>query len=479
MAAESSERGVLASLAAPPGPPAVAPTQPHPAGPPLPGPGPRATKTVAIVSSGCRVNKSDADALLAALPPTLRLASPDESPDFVVVDTCTVTNDADQTARQAIRRLAREHPRAAIVATGCYAEVDPGALASLPGVAAVLGGRRKDALPLLLEQLGAGAPAADALPRALATAPCFTPPVESLAGHTRAFLKVQDGCDARCSFCLIPKARGPARSLPFEEALRRIAHAGAHHAEVVLAGVHLGQFGRLGKAGPRGQRLEDLVRTACQRGLAHRLRLSSVEPLEFPLGAIGEPRLCDHFHVPLQSGSPRILAAMRRRYRAAKYRELLLAMASARPGACLGADVMVGFPGETDEDHAATMRLVESLPLAYLHVFTFSPRRGTDAALLPGRVHGRIARARAAELLAFSERRWREHLGRQLNEVAEVVVERVQDGQCRGTARRYFTVRWPATTEVRGELARVRITGVSGAECLGEAVRRSRLAQVP
>jgi threonylcarbamoyladenosine tRNA methylthiotransferase MtaB len=420
-----------------------------------------------VVALGCRVSRGDADALVAELEGTVDLARAGERADVVVVSGCSVTADAEAAGRQAIRRAAREHPGARIVAAGCAAELRGEALAALPGVAAVVGARSHAAVAGVVARLAAGEEAGAAVREALAAAPAWGSAAPRPARHTRPFLKVQDGCDQRCSYCVVPAARGPSRSLPRAEALRRLGELGAGHAEVVLAGVHLGAYGR--DLSPRTS-LADLVREAAARRLVRRLRLSSVEPGELPPELLSEPEvvavLCDHLHLPLQSGSDRVLAAMRRPHGAEASRRAVLDLAARAPGACLGTDLLVGFPGETEADHAETVALVEALPLAYLHVFPFSPRPGTPAAALP-EVPPATVRRRAAELRAVSDRKWRGFLAAQVGRELEVVVERAAGGVARGTARGYATVRWPATSERRGEVVAVSVTGSDGDGCLG------------
>lgn len=438
------------------------------------------TARVALVALGCRVSRADVDALAAQLGDGFELVPADARPDLVVVNTCTVTGDADAAARQTIRHAARETPSARIVATGCYAEVAPEVLSALPGVVAVVGARSQGALPGVLARLRDGADGATAVREALADGAgrAFGPaPVEQYA-HARPCLKLQDGCDAACAYCIVPQARGASRSMPFDEALAQLAALGARHREVVLTGVHLGAYGRdLAPA----RSLADLLREAVARGLVGRLRLSSIQPIEFPTDVLLEPgpanTICEHFHLPLQSGSDRILAAMRRPYDAEAYRRAITEIDALVPGACLGTDVMVGFPGETDADHAATLALLESLPLAYLHVFPYSPRPGTDAAALGPAVPGEVVKARVHALRAFSERRWRAFLAAQAGREVEVLVERVEAGLARGTSRQFATVRWPSTGEPRGALARVRVEASDGRELFGirATTFRSRL----
>jgi threonylcarbamoyladenosine tRNA methylthiotransferase MtaB len=307
----------------------------------------------------------------------------------------------------------------------------------------------------------------EAVVRSLLGGPGPTAPATPLAEgaplpRARPILKLQDGCDARCSYCAVPLARGPSRSLPLADALSAIERLGRHADEVVLAGVNLGAWGR--DLSPRAS-LAGLLERA--RG-ARRLRLSSLHPHEVP--ARLPERACEHVHLAIQSGSDRVLAAMRRPYRAAEVARAAERVLRASPGACLGADLLAGFPGESDADHRATVRLVEALPLAYLHVFAYSPRPGTDAAGLARADRGVVA-ARAEELRALSARRRREFLAGLAGRELEVLVERVAAGVAAGTSREYATVRWPAQGATRGRVARVRAGRVdaSGAALEGVA----------
>jgi threonylcarbamoyladenosine tRNA methylthiotransferase MtaB len=430
---------------------------------------------VALVALGCRVNRADVDALAGELARGFDVARDGEVADVVVVNTCSITSDAESAARQAIRRAAREHPGAPIVAAGCYAEVRPEELGALPAVAAVVGARRQGAVAEVLRRLRAGAAAPGAVHGAVAEAIRLRGPdaawgeaPEGPARHTRPFLKVQDGCDQACAYCVVPAARGPSRSLGFEEALRRLALLGSRHPEVVLTGVHLGAFGQ--DLAPR-RSLAELVVAAARRGAVKRLRLSSVEPNELPRALLRDPEvaaaLCPHLHLPLQSGAARLLREMGRPYGPGLFREVVEDAAAALPGACLGTDVLVGFPGETEEEHRATVALVEALPLSYLHVFPFSPRPGTRAAELADRVPSAVVRERVRQLLAVSDRKWRGYLAAQAGRELEVVVERIDGGLARGTARQWVTVRWPSAGEVRGAVVRVRVEASDGAECFG------------
>jgi threonylcarbamoyladenosine tRNA methylthiotransferase MtaB len=358
-----------------------------------------------VCTFGCRCNQADSAAIREGLC-RLSLTESEKhlNSDLIVVNTCTVTHRADQQVRQAIRRLHRDNPSARLIVTGCYAERDPEALSALPGVSLVLGNANKERLPELIKECGEDSqgkiirapldPERDCLLRSMA----------QTGGKTRPIVKLQDGCDAHCSYCIVPHVRGPGRSARPEHVLAEIESLiKSGFQEIVLTGIHLGAFGQ--KLSGRA-RLSDLLRQILELPGLGRIRLSSIEPMHFDVSIIalaaGNPLFAPHFHIPLQSGSDRILRRMRRPYRSARFKELLLRLHNEIPGVGIGTDVLVGFPGETDDDFAETCTLLRELPLAYLHVFPFSPRRGTEAFSLPGRVAAEVMRERLAILLEIS-----------------------------------------------------------------------------
>lgn len=350
-----------------------------------------------IHNFGCRANQADGEALSAACVRAGLQPAAEADADWVVFNTCTVTAAADAEARRAIRRLHRLRPQARIAVTGCYAERAPAEIAALEGVTCVTGHADKWQLP---QQLIGVAPQ----PQKLASLALIEARDHA---RSRPIVKVQDGCGRACSFCVIPGVRGGNRSRPLGEVLAEVdALAAAGHAELVCSGINLGQWGRdLGY----GLHLADLVRAILAQTRLPRLRLSSVEPMDWTpeltaLMAASGGRLARHAHLPLQSGSDAVLRRMHRRYRARDYAACVTALAAQAPGVAIGADVMAGFPGETDDEFEESLSLVASLPLAYLHVFPFSPRPGTEAArqlaagtwcaVLPERTAARVARLR-------------------------------------------------------------------------------------
>ena len=312
--------------------------------------------------------------------------------ELVILNTCTVTAHADDDARQAVRRVHRENPGARILVTGCYAQRAPDELAAMPGVEWVVGNSHKVRIPEILEsenihsehisehiafhgQVHVG--------DIFAQHDFLAAPVEDAAGdRTRPNLKIQDGCNNRCSFCIIPFVRGRSRSAPVEQVLAQVGALSARYREVVLSGINLGRWGRE----PGSEiRFTGLVRRILDETGIDRLRLSSVEPMDLHddlLELIAtEPRIARHVHAPLQSGSDRVLRRMHRKYRPRHYEDRIRKVRALMPDAAIGADVMVGFPGETDAEFEESRAFMESLPFTYLHVFTYSERPGTPAAL--------------------------------------------------------------------------------------------------
>lgn len=430
-------------------------------------------RTVAITTLGCKINQFESAAMGDALGREgFTLVPFDGLADIYVINTCTVTARTDAESRRLIRRAVRTNPAARVVVTGCYAQVAFEELSYIPGVSLVIGNAEKKGIVDLLKEAGPEQRVlVSDISREREAAGSI---LESFSEHTRAFLQVQNGCDARCSYCIVPSARGPSRSVPPAEVLAAIAEfARRGFREVVLTGIHLGAYG-LDLSPPA--RLLDLLRETDRARLVPRLRLGSIEPTEFDEELITfvacSPAICPHFHIPLQSGSDRVLARMNRHYSTAEYAEVVGRLAKALPEACLGADVIAGFPGESDEEFAESMAFVESLPLAYLHVFPFSRRDGTPAAGMSGQVSPAVTRERARLLRKLSDRKRRDYYRRFVGrELSVLVQEEDGEGGMRGLTRNYLTVRLPARTELANQEVLVRIVDVVRDEVRGELVR--------
>ncbi len=431
-----------------------------------------------LITFGCKVNQCDSAGLAQELAAQGWQEAPKEAtPDLILVNTCTVTARADQQARQALRRLARDYPGVPLWVTGCYAQRAATELAALPGVQAVLGNREKARLASYLANLPEKKPLWQQVSSLAGAGEFQTWSVPFSPGHTRARLKIQDGCEHHCTYCIVPQVRGPRRSLPPGEvaaALEQLAAAG--YREVVLTGVNLGQYG-LDLTPPTN--LADLLAAVRSQPLPLRLRLSSLEPQEVTAALLRElaafPGFCPHFHLPLQSGAAPVLAAMGRDYTPGAFREVVREINRHFPDAGLGLDVLVGFPGETAADFEATRSLVASLPVTYLHVFPFSPRPGTPAALMD-RVPAPEIQKRAQVMRELGQDKKSKFLEAQLGKTGEVLVEgpAPPSGWLQGLSANYLRVQFPGGLSLKNRILRVRFKEVQVDMLVGEALEALR-----
>ena len=474
---------------------------------------------------GCRATQADGAAIEQQLLGLglARAATPTNA-QVVVLNTCTVTAAADADARATIRRIHRENPQCKIMVTGCYAQRAPQEIAALPGVTWVVGNSHKSRVASLAAEGMERKPAHTAppdfanlesaryvtaqngssaenfvslselsghahLPEAnlqlvgnifahteLMAAPVFEGGGETNS-RTRPNLKVQDGCGNRCSFCVIPFVRGNSRSLKLEAVLRECdALVAAGYREVVISGINLGRWGRDFPA-PARFRFEDLVTAILERTGVERLRISSVEPMDWSPELIalmaGSDRICKHAHVPLQSGSDRVLRMMHRKYRPWHYANRIRHIRAAMPEAAIGADVMVGFPGETEELFAENRRFIADLPFTYLHVFTYSSRLGTAAAKMPDHVPVHVARERnriLRELVAEKNAAFRQSFVG--NTLEAITLHGNHDGSTEALTNNFLKLRIVGA-HAANQLLRVSITGLTGSGLVGEALGTS------
>ena len=438
--------------------------------------------TVAFATLGCRLNQVDSQDLATRLEQRGFDTVPfDARADVVVVNTCTVTGRADVSDRQMIRRAVRRHPGARVVVTGCWAQTNPDAVAVLDGVDVVLGNADKARLPEILEELlatashGHGERARVEVSDIASVRTIETPAhVARSLQRSRAFLKVQEGCQHRCAFCIVPLARGVSRSLATDRVLdqaRRLVALG--HPEIVLTGVDLGHYGA--DLVPRTS-LAALVRALGDVPGLRWLRLSSVLPAYFTPDVLDviatSPVVAPHLHVPLQSGSDRVLRRMRRPYTVVMYRAIIARLLAAIPNLGLGADVIAGFPGETDADFAATMALIDALPFSYLHVFGYSERGGTEAARLSGRVPAAVIARRVGALRALGETKNLAFRERMVGGIEDVLVLETREratGALVGLTGNYVEVAFGGADTRMRTMTRVRITAADSAGTRGEA----------
>ena len=418
---------------------------------------------VAFFTLGCKVNHYETQAMEELFRAAGHAVVPfDAVADAYVVNTCTVTQIGDKKSRQAISQAHRRNPDAPIVAVGCYAEVAKDAVQDLPGVSLVLGTTGRTEIVFLVEQT-----VAKHTPSPTYPAPFERHAFEELTAQhdsrTRATLKVQDGCNSFCSYCVIPFARGALRSRTLESTKRELLSLAKNgYREVVLTGIQLSAYGVDLEDKPD---LADLITLADSVPGLERLRLGSLEPRvitdRFLAAAKSSRTLCAQFHLSLQSGSDTVLMRMNRRYTTAQYRDAVARIRSVLPDAAITTDIIAGFVGETEAEHNETMRFVEEIGFARIHVFPYSRRRGTKADAMDGHLSRAVKEARTRELIALGERLEEAYVDRQIGKTLDVLME--DDGT--GYTRTYVRVRADAAC---GETVRVKITGRSGTTGLGE-----------
>jgi threonylcarbamoyladenosine tRNA methylthiotransferase MtaB len=423
---------------------------------------------VAFYTLGCKVNQYETAVMTQQFAAGgFDIVQPEEDADVYIVNSCTVTAHGDKKSRQMLRRFRRQNPAAVICLCGCFPQAFPAVADELPEADIIMGARRRDALFAAVRRRLAGeGRIVDIRPHEKGEA-FESMQTSRMAERTRAFVKIEDGCERFCAYCIIPKARGPVRSKPLAELeteLRELAANG--YREVVLVGINLSSYGL-----DCGLRLLDAVRLACGVSGIERVRLGSLEPellTDDDITALAIlPKLCPQFHLSLQSGCDATLARMRRHYDTAEYRRIALSLRRVFPGCALTTDIMVGFPGETEEEHRLSLAFAEEIGFAKAHVFAFSPRPGTLAAGLPDPVSNADKLRRSREMIAATERSRLAFLQAQIGTVAEVLFETREDGLWRGYSTNYTPVVMASDEDLSGKIVAVSITGVEGDVCVG------------
>lgn len=430
---------------------------------------------IAITTLGCKINQYDSAVIQNRLETRHSFVPFDEPADCYIINACTVTDRADWEARQLVRRAKRLSPRAKVLVTGCYAQVSPQEVVRVPGVDYVIGLNRLDDLLNCVASHGNGEGRKVAVSDVKRERTVIVLGTRVLPGHTRAFVKVQEGCDFTCTYCIIPAARGLSRSVATRDVLeqvRRLADSG--YREIVLTGIHLGSYGH--DLRPRID-LTALLEMIVESGLMPRVRLSSLDPREVPdrlLDLIAtSDQVCPHLHICAQAGDDDILKQMRRNYDTRYYRDLLFKVRERLPEAALGSDIIVGFPGETDAGFARSLEFFAGLPLTYFHVFPYSVRRGTAAASLPEHVPAQVKKTRARQMRALGRSKksafCRDFIGRRL----AVLVEGKRDEKtgCQlGFSRNYLAVAVRAGDSLVNQEVAVTVDSVDGDWLTGNPV---------
>ena len=435
--------------------------------------------TIAFHTLGCKVNQYDTQAMRELLEAAgHRSVSFQEDADAYVINTCTVTGTGDRKSLQLARRVRREHPGALLVLCGCLAQRQGEKLMEETGADLILGTQRRGEIAQLIART------AETRQPLCAVSPLTAPmafeslQVTEISGHTRAAVKIQEGCNNRCTYCVIPSVRGPIRSRPLEdlraEALR-LRDAGFR--EIVLTGIHLASYGRERADG--SLTLTDAIRTVHEIEGIRRIRLGSLEPAvataEFcrALGAM--PKVCPQFHLALQSGSDTVLARMKRRYNSVQYLAAVERIREVYPRAALTTDVLTGFPGETEAEYEETREMIRMVGFARIHVFPYSPREGTPAAGMPGQLSPALKEQRARELIRLGESVARTYLETWLGQEAELLPEEQIQGRWEGYTPEYIRVSLPEGTPAEsGTPIQVLLTGLLPGGMAGEPATVSR-----
>jgi threonylcarbamoyladenosine tRNA methylthiotransferase MtaB len=429
-----------------------------------------------ITTLGCKVNQAESEAIAQDLLSSEWLTARDlQEADICIVNTCAVTQKAAMQSRQAVRRAIRANPNAQIVVTGCYAQTAPQEIKAIDGVNYIVGHGEKHTIGRMIRTIGDGVPGhgISICGDIRKKRPFAAMPIANTVLRTRPFLKIQDGCDAFCAYCIVPHARGRSRSMPLESVLDNIGKlAKAGYREVVLTGIHLGAYGHdlspvtnLSTAMERIRELKPI----------DRVRLSSIEPFDFTGKildqAVKSDIFCRHFHIPLQSGDAEILKNMGRPYSPRFFSDLLNKIHRLMPDAAIGADVLIGFPGESESAFENTYKLVEKLPISYLHVFPFSARPGTKAANLPNKVDGGIIKDRCERMrILGNEKRmkfYREFIG----QVLPILIETKREASTnflKGISSNYLPVLIDAGDKLKNKIVDVKIQKLEGIKLFGD-----------
>ena len=438
-------------------------------------------KKIHITTLGCKVNQFESASFQCGFERAgcCVTSGPDETVDAVIINTCAVTAKAGAQSRQAIRQALRHNPEARIIITGCYAEIATTELLNMPELEtrsfSIIGNSEKHLVVATALQEGDSLPERQMGDIMAATEICRLP-VRRFADKTRAFLRVQDGCDSYCTYCIVPFSRGPSRSLPADEVVRQAAiFAEEGHKEIVVTGIHLGQYGRDLVGGPDIGGLLDRLSASLP---AMRYRISSLEPLEITKELLDlmqkRPNLMPHLHIPLQSGDDEILSRMNRRYTTARFAEIIDLCRRHLPDAAIGIDIMVGFPGETQAHFLQTRDFITRLNCTYLHVFPYSERPGTEAATFHGKVTKVDKNRRVAELLALGEEKKNAFYAGQLGRSRPVLVEtqRSADGLLRGFTDNYVPVSFAGPESLMNSVVAVQLTEQRETRVLGEVTEK-------
>jgi threonylcarbamoyladenosine tRNA methylthiotransferase MtaB len=424
---------------------------------------------VRVVTLGCKVNQFESESINAELNELkYRNSNNNEITDICIINTCTVTGKASMQSRQAIRKAVRDNPNAIILATGCYAQSEPDELKKINGLDYIIGNSDKHRIAQIISNIKKvkKQPTPVVFHKNIFNQKELSRTIIPLIeNRTRPFIKIQDGCDNFCSYCIVPFTRGPSRSLLPEDVLHIITHLPlSKRKEIVLTGIHLGRYGL--DHSPADSLL-NLLKRVQQTNSIDRIRLSSIEPVELTdelLHFMAESAcICHHFHIPLQSGDKQILQKMNRPYDPEQFKRLIIKINHTFPDAAIGVDIMVGFPGETEDAFENTYSLISSLPITYLHVFPFSSRPGTKAASLSNHVNPRLIKARRNKLLDLGRKKKSDFYQKMIGKSLDVLIEDKRDsssGLLKGISSNYVKVLIDGDDSLKNNILPCRISKI-------------------
>lgn len=431
-------------------------------------------KKLAITTLGCKVNQYDTDAVMTQfLDAGYSIVDFDDQADVYIINTCTVTNMGDRKSRQMIRRAHRNNPSAKVVVMGCLAQTSPEEVRDIEGVNLIVGTDQRGRILELIEELDV-TESASIVDDISAVRDFEELPVSDFGGRTRAVFKIQDGCDQFCSYCRVPYARGRSRSRHPQNVLSHVGQIVQDgYGEIVVTGIHLGLYGR--DLNPPVA-LESMIQQIADIPGILRLRMGSIEPHEITdelLELVADhPAVCEHLHIPLQSGSNRILKRMRRNYTTEDYRAVVEKAREKVPDLAVTTDIIVGFPGETEQDFSETMNFAEEIGFSRLHVFKYSKREGTPAASFPKQIPSRVKDSRSKRLIQLGEMMAENYHRSFIHRTVQVLVEEVKEGMASGLTDTYIRTAFPTsqTDELVGQIVSVRVIQADKQGIMGECV---------
>lgn len=437
---------------------------------------PGINKTFAVATLGCKVNQYESSVITGMFEKRgYQAVEFGQQADIYLINTCTVTHLSDRKSRQLIRRAVRTNPNALVIVTGCYAQTSPSEIMAIEGVGLVVGTVDRDKIIDFAEKAQGSTVVLNCVRELNQNIKFEEMPAQVVTGRERAFLKIEEGCSNYCSYCIVPFARGPQRSRSFKDSLNQAKNlVGAGFKEIVLTGIHLGSYGRdLGGEASLNSLINSIIKIP---GLA-RLRVSSLEPMDITPDLIdtvaSQKIICHHLHIPLQSGDDKVLENMRRNYSINDYRRVIKQIREKIPGIALTTDVMVGFPGETDQQFCNTCEIIREISFSRLHVFKYSRRRGTPAAEFDNQIHPSVKEKRSNILLAISRELARDFASLHLGTVQEVLVEgpnNKKSGFDEGLTDNYQRVLFPSVFNKRGEIVNVKIESLQGENLSGTII---------